>query len=163
MVVEQQNGVFYMDKNAGFDAEHIARNLIFDGRLTNEELAECCELPPERVHELIVESALILREQMLELREMLIAMRRPDTTEEERRRAVIDVVLQLKLIFEYTECEGVERNDIVSFLRDTDINSILRLLYQLNPYDANFEILHAGKIALNSIMATILKYQYMEG
>ena len=86
-----------MDKNTGFDAEHIARNLIFDGRLTDAELSECCELPPERVHELIVESALALREQMLELREMLIAMRRPDATDEERRRSVIDVVLQLKL------------------------------------------------------------------
>ena len=152
-----------MDKNTGFDAEHIARNLIFDGRLTDAELSECCELPPERVHELIVDSALTLRGQMLELREMLIAMRRPDATEEDRRSAVIDVVLQLKLIFEYSECEGMERNDIVSFLRDTDINSILRYLYQLNPYDANFEILHASKNALNEIMATIFKYQYMEG
>lgn len=151
-----------MDKNTGFDAEHIARNLIFDGRLTDAELSECCELPPERVHELIVESALALREQMLELREMLIAMRRPDATDEERRRSVIDVVLQLKLIFEYTECEGMERNDIISFLRDMDINSIFRLLYPLDPYAVNFEILYAGKSALNSIMATILKYQYME-
>ena len=138
-----------MDKNTGFDAEHIARNLIFDGRLTDAELSECCELPPERV-------------QMLELREMLIAMRRPDATDEERRRSVIDVVLQLKLIFEYTECEGMERNDIISFLRDMDINSIFRLLYPLDPYAAKFEILYAGKSALNSIMATILKYQYME-
>lgn len=151
-----------MDKNTGFDAEHIARNLIFDGRLPDVELSECCELPPERVHELIVESALTLREQMLALREMLIAMRRPDATDEERRRSVIDVVLQLKLIFEYTECEGMERNDIISFLRDIDINSIFRLLYPLDPYAANFEILYAGKSVLNSIMATILKYQYLE-
>ena len=150
-----------MDKNTGFDAEHIARNLIFDGRLTDAELSECCELPPERVHELIVESALALRLKSGTIREN-IAYGKPDATDEERRRSVIDVVLQLKLIFEYTECEGMERNDIISFLRDMDINSIFRLLYPLDPYAANFEILYAGKSALNSIMATILKYQYME-
>ena len=32
-----------MSKNFGFDAEHITRNLIFDGRLTDAELSECCD------------------------------------------------------------------------------------------------------------------------
>lgn len=149
-----------MSKNFGFDAEHITCNLIFDGRLTDAELSECCDVPLDRVKELVVESALTLREQMLALREMLNTLRQDDTPESEQRDTALAIVFHLKLILQYYECEGPERDEIASYIQRMDIRSIQLLLYPLNPFESNFEILYAGKQILHKISADILAEQY---
>lgn len=147
-------------KNFSFDAEHITRNLIFDGRLTDAELSECCDVPLERVHELVVESALTLREQMLRLREMLNVLRQDGIPESEQCDTAIAIVFHLKLILQYYECEGPERDEITSYMQGLDIRTVQSFLYPLNPAESNFEILYAGKQILHKISADILAEQY---
>ena len=149
-----------MSKNFGFDAEHITRNLIFDGRLTDAELSECCDVPLERVHELVVESALTLREQMLTLREMLNTLRHDGIPESEQRDTAMEIIFHLKLILQYYECEGPERDEIASYIQGMDIRSIQLLLYPLNPFESNFEILYVGKQILHKISDAILAERY---
>lgn len=149
-----------MSKNFGFDAEHITRNLIFDGRLTDAELSECCDVPLERVHELVVESALTLREQMLTLREMLNTLRQDDISESEQRDTALAIIFHLKLILQYYECEGPERDEIALYMQELDIRTVQNFLYSLNPLESNFEILYVGKQILHKISDAILAEQY---
>ena len=112
------------------------------------------------VQELVVESALTLREQMLTLREMLYSLRVDDIQESELRNTATAIIFHLKLILQYYECEGPERDEITSYIQGMDIQSIQHLLYPLNPYESNFEILYAGKQILHKISADILAEQY---
>lgn len=66
-------------------AEEIARRLIFDGRVSDEDIAAGCGITPERVQELISEVAHETRELLQELRKMLFDIRKAELSREERQ------------------------------------------------------------------------------
>ena len=77
-------------------SEEIARRLIFDGRVSDEDIAAGCGITPERVQELISEVAHETRELLQELRKMLFDIRKPELSDEDRRDILLQIVMLLR-------------------------------------------------------------------
>lgn len=90
-------------------SEEIARRLIFDGRVSDEDIAAGCGLTPERVQELISEVAHETRELLQELRKMLFDIRNPEISDEDRRDILLQIVMLLRLMIDNEVCEEPEQ------------------------------------------------------
>lgn len=86
-------------------SEEIARRLIFDGRVSDEDIAAGCGIAPERVQELISEVAHETRELLQELRKMLFDIRKPELSDEDRRDILLQIVMLLRLMIDNEVCE----------------------------------------------------------
>ena len=133
-------------------AEEIARRLISDGRLPDDEIAAGCGITPERVHELISEVAHENRELMQELRKMLFDIRKAELSREERQAILFQIVLLLRMVIDNEVCGEAEQAEICNYVKFYDNTNIRLTLLPLYPECEDYVLLYHGREFIHNFM-----------
>ena len=133
-------------------AEEIARRLISDGRLPDDEIAAGCGITPERVHELISEVAHENRELMQELRKMLFDIRKAELSREERLAILFQIVLLLRMVIDNEVCGEAEQAEICNYVKFYDNTNIRLTLLPLYPECEDYVLLYHGREFIHNFM-----------
>ena len=133
-------------------SEEIARRLIFDGRVSDEDIAAGCGVTPERVQELISEVAHETRELLQELRKMLFDIRKPELSDEDRRDILLQIVMLLRLMIDNEVCEEPEQAEIRDYVKFYDNTNIRLTLLPLYPECEDYVLLYHGREFIHNLM-----------
>lgn len=144
-------------------SEEIARRLIFDGRVSDEDIAAGCGITPERVQELISEVAHETRELLQELRKMLFDIRKPELSDEDRRDILLQIVMLLRLMIDNEICEEPEQAEIRDYIRYHDAADIRLTLLQIYPESEDYTLLYHGQEFLHNFMNSLFLNKKREG
>lgn len=133
-------------------SEEIARRLIFDGRVSDEDIAAGCGIAPERVQELISEVAHENRELMQELRKMLFDIRKAELSREERQDIFFQIVLLLRMVIDNEACGETEQAEIRDYVKFYDNTNIRLTLLPLYPECEDYVLLYHGREFIHNLM-----------
>ena len=136
-------------------SEEIARRLIFDGRVSDEDIAAGCGVMPERAQELISEVAHETRELLQELRKMLFDIRKPEISDEDRRDILLQIVMLLRLMIDNEVCEEQEQAEIRDYIKYHDAADIRLTLLPIYPESEDYALLYHGQEFVHSFMNSL--------
>ena len=93
-------------------AREIAYNLASDGGISDADIAECCDLTMEEVHDIVVEAAVNTRQQLQVIREKLRIFEQPKCEVKQLKAAFIDIITILKKLICFRDIPRQERQVI---------------------------------------------------
>lgn len=134
-------------------AREIAYNLASDGGISDADIAECCDLTMDEVHDIVVEAAVNTRQQLQILREKLRLLEQPGCEVEKLRSVFIDIIVILKKLIYFRDISTQERQTIersISYYEEREFRDMLRPLQRSLP---NYELLSTGENIVNRLYA----------
>lgn len=144
-------------------AEEIASRLIFDGRVSDDDIAAGCGITPERVQELISEVAHETRELLQELRKMLFDIRKPELSDDDRRDILLQIIMLLRLMIDNEICEEQEQAEIRDYIRYHDAADVRLTLLPIYPESEDYTLLYHGQEFVHNFMNTLFLNKKREG
>lgn len=136
-------------------AREIAYNLASDGGISDADIAECCDLTMEEVHDIVVEVAVNTRQQLQTVRERLRVFEQPKYEVEQLKAAFIDIITILKKLICFRDIPRQERqviDEFVSYYEARELQAIMRPLQRGLP---DYKLLSNGADILNEFYARI--------
>lgn len=136
-------------------AREIAYNLASDGGISDADIAECCDLTMEEVHDIVVEVAVNTRQQLQVIREKLRIFEHPKCEVEQLKTAFIDIITILKKLICFRDILRQERqviDEFVSYYEARELRAIMRPLQRGLP---DYKLLSNGADILNEFYARI--------
>lgn len=136
-------------------AREIAYNLASDGGISDADIAECCDLTMEEVHDIVVEVAVNTRQQLQTVREKLRIFEQPKCELEQLQIAFIDIIGILKRLICFRDIPKQERqviDEFVSYYEARELRAIMRPLQRGLP---DYKLLSNGADILNEFYARI--------
>ena len=136
-------------------AREIAYNLASDGGISDADIAECCDLTMEAVHDIVVEVAVNTRQQLQTVREKLRIFEQPKCELEQFQIAFIDIIGILKRLICFRDIPKQERqviDEFVSYYEARELRAIMRPLQRGLP---DYKLLSNGADILNEFYARI--------
>ena len=134
-------------------AREIAYNLASDGGISDADIAECCDLTMEEVHDIVVEVTVNTRQQLQVIREKLRILEQPKCEVEQLKTAFIDIITILKKLIYFRDISTQERQSIensISYYEEREFRDMLRPLQRNLP---NYELLSTGASIVNRLYA----------
>ena len=136
-------------------AREIAYNLASDGGISDADIAECCDLTMDEVHDIVVEVAVNTRQQLQVIREKLRIFEQPKCEVEQLKAAFIDIITILKKLICFRDIPKHERqviDEFVSYYEARELQAIMRPLQRGLP---DYKLLSNGADILNEFYARI--------
>lgn len=136
-------------------AREIAYNLASDGGISDADIAECCDLTMDEVHDIVVEVAVNTRQQLQVIREKLRIFEQPKCEVEQLKTAFIDIITILKKLICFRDIPRQERqviDEFVSYYEARELQAIMRPLQRGLP---DYKLLSNGADILNEFYARI--------
>lgn len=136
-------------------AREIAYNLASDGGISDADIAECCDLTMDEVHDIVVEVAVNTRQQLQVVREKLRIFEQPKCELERLQIAFIDIIGILKRLICFRDIHRQERqviDEFVSYYEARELRAIMRPLQRGLP---DYKLLSNGADILNEFYARI--------
>lgn len=136
-------------------AREIAYNLASDGGISDADIAECCDLTMEEVHDIVVEAAVNTRQQLQVIREKLRIFEQPKCEVKQLKAAFIDIITILKKLICFRDIPRQERqviDEFVSYYEARELRAIMRPLQRGLP---DYKLLSNGADILNEFYARI--------
>ena len=134
-------------------AREIAYNLASDGGISDADIAECCDLTMDEVHDIVVEVAVNTRQQLQVIREKLRIFEQSKCELEQLKAAFIDIITILKKLIYFRDVSTQERQTIersISYYEEREFHDMLRPLQRNLP---NYELLSTGAGIVNRLYA----------